>query len=166
MPLTLELHQALVKIQKQLYDTKKAELVARKKGDKSVMVTLKQRRETLEEELKRQKKLQVQDDELKRQKKLQRIKIVSTPNHSATQDDKLKKVECPSTLVHVPRPPRRQKNVKQCRGGCGRMLGENHFSGAQWKGNNQCLDCLLPFYVKAYGSKDAEEYITKRKTMH
>jgi len=51
---------------------------------------------------------------------------------------------------------------QQCRGGCGEMLGKNHFTKSQWKKQRKCLKCLLPHYIRLLGSVEkAIEYIAQ-----
>ena len=51
---------------------------------------------------------------------------------------------------------------QRCRGGCGEMLGKNHFTKSQWTGQRKCLKCLLPRYIRLLGSVEkAIEYIAQ-----
>ena len=51
---------------------------------------------------------------------------------------------------------------QQCQGGCGRMLGKNHFTKTQWKKGRKCMKCLLPRYISLFGSVEkATEYIAQ-----
>jgi len=55
---------------------------------------------------------------------------------------------------------------QQCQGGCGRMLGKNHFTKTQWKRQRKCTKCLLPRYISLLGSiEKAVEYIAKETSV-
>jgi len=55
---------------------------------------------------------------------------------------------------------------QQCQGGCGRMLGRNHFTENQWKTRRKCLECLLPIYTRLLGSiEKATEYIAQEMSV-